>query len=45
MAYTAITIKEFRMKKGTLAEKITTEFDLVDTELASLEDRIAALEA
>lgn len=45
MAYTAITPQAFRQKKGTLAEKISAEFVLVDTELASLEARIATLES
>jgi len=44
MAYTAITAKEFRMRKGTLAEKLSTEFGLIDAELASLETRIDTLE-
>lgn len=44
MAYTSITAKEFRHKKGTLAKKLTVEFGLIDDELASLEARIAALE-
>jgi len=44
MAYTAITAKQLRTEAGSLAKKLTTEFGLVDDELASLEARIAALE-
>jgi len=44
MAYTAITAKEFRHRKGTLAEKLSVEFGLIDAELESLETRIHALE-
>lgn len=41
MTYTAITTKEYRQKKGTPAEKITTELALIDTEL----DALAAVDA
>lgn len=37
MAYTSITTKRFRQEKGTLAEKLATEFGLIDTELEALE--------
>ena len=33
MSYTAITAKGFRGKRGTLSEKLATEFALIDTEL------------
>jgi len=33
MTYTAITAKKFRQKTGSLADKITTEFGLIDTEI------------
>ncbi len=32
MTYTAITTQEFRQKKGTLAEKLSTEFGLIEAE-------------
>ncbi len=41
MTYTAITKKAFRSKRGTLAEKITEELTLIDTEL----DALAAVDA
>ena len=33
MTYTAKTVKEFRTEKGSLANKITTELGLIDTEI------------
>jgi hypothetical protein len=44
MAYTAITATEFREKNGVLVDKLADELGLVDTEMAALEARIAAIE-
>ncbi|MCK5431440.1 MAG: hypothetical protein KAJ03_01785 [Gammaproteobacteria bacterium] len=41
MVYTSKNVKEFRQEKGTLAEKITSELALIDTEL----DTLAAVDA
>lgn len=35
MTYTPKTAREFRMEKGTLAEKITSEMTLLDTDKLS----------
>lgn len=37
MAYTSITAKRYRHEKGTPAEKLATEFGLIDAEFEALE--------
>lgn len=45
MSYTAITAKAFRGKKGTLSEKLATEFGLVATEIDGIESKFVVLTA
>jgi hypothetical protein len=40
MTYTAITVKKFRQKTGSLAEKICTELGLIDTEIDTINTAI-----
>ena len=40
MTYTAITVKKFRQKAGSLVEKICTELGLIDTEIDTINTAI-----